>query len=418
MWFILAALLLIAIAVFLLWFSRRQQQQSAQDASEVDSTPAELGGGGTQGTEVLANAGPAIGWDELSEPLTPGVARKIEVVEDLEPDLGEEPEPEPIAEPEPEPDSIAEVIADIEVAEPAAPSEPVAKHAEDAVTESDPREHREHRLGLKLPGGARRERKHWASDRGFDYAKADDYLTDEWSRGAAATGAAPREVVSGVVESFGLEYEMYLVDLENVPVMAIRRTAASDVVLDARRVGELLDDDSDDLLPVTQVSGFAILSNDFGAAERAIDERIIAALAAMPAAVTAVWAESDWVLAQTQKSSTSEDWDRMIEPLALIADASRILPPRAVRNLEVPVKTRPVGDPVLVEKQQEPELLRVPRSEDPVEMPSRAQRAAHGVVEARPVGVDEVGAIAEGPAELPESDGTRVVRRDTKPTIF
>lgn len=108
----------------------------------------------------------------------------------------------------------------------------------------------------------------------------------------------------------------------------------------------------------------------------------------------------------------------MIEPLALLADAFRVLPPRAVRNLDIVMKTRPVGEPTAVDKPAEADMVRVPRSEEPVEMPTRARHAAHGVVEARPVGADEVGAIADGPAEIPDSDGTRVVRRDNNPTIF
>ncbi|QGU01190.1 transport protein TonB [Corynebacterium kalinowskii] len=374
MWLILAALILFVVAGVLLWLSRSQKPTQPQSPQQPEATPV---------TEEL----------------------QLEVVEELEP-LPVDPEPEPEPEPKPQPEPVPEP-------KPQPEPEPEPAPQPELPPKAEPK-----RSAVKLPGGQRRERKHWAADRGFSFSKTDVYLTDEWSRGAAATGAAPREVVAGVVDVLGMDYEMYLVDLDAIPVMAMRRSAASDVVVDARRVGELLDDDSDDLLPVTQVSGFAILSNDFGAAERVVDERVIAALAAMPEAVTAVWAEADWVLAQTHKNSTSEDWERMIQPLALIADASRVLPPRAVRNLDIVMKTRPVGEPVVVDKPAEPEVVKVPRAEEPVEMPTRARHAALGVVEARPVGVDEVGAIADGPAQLPESDGTRVVRRADKPTIF
>lgn len=108
----------------------------------------------------------------------------------------------------------------------------------------------------------------------------------------------------------------------------------------------------------------------------------------------------------------------MIQPLAMMADACRVLPPRAVRNLDIVTKTRPVGEEPVVVKQEDAGVVRVPRAEEPVTLPSRAQHTALGVVEARPVGADEVGAIADGPAELPESDGTKVVRRDGESTIF
>lgn len=374
MWLIVAALVLFAVAGVLLWISRPKGSPEQSPAQQVAT-------------------------DVSSE-------RQLEVVEELEPELEGDTEPEPLPEPEmpaeaePEPENVRETV-------------PEPQPANEPVVEAEPKF-----PAVKLPKGLRRERKAWAADRGFSFSKTDAYLTDEWSRGAAASGAAPKDVVAGVVNVLGLDYEMYLVDLDATPVLAVRRSGASDVVVDARRVGELLDDDSDDLLPVTQVSGFAILSNDFGAAERAVDERVIAALAAMPEAVTAVWAESDWVLAQTHKNSHSEDWEGTIQPLALLADAFRVLPPRAVRNLDVVTKTRPVGDPVDVEKPAEPETVKIPRSEEPVDLPTRARHEARGVVEARPVGADEVDSIADGPAELPETDGTRVVRRADKPTIF
>lgn len=395
MWLILAALVLFAIAGVLLWISRPQkripkpEQPQLDVVEELQPLPIE------PEPEPEPEPRPAPKPEPRPEPQPKPKPKLVPVPEpQREPELKPQPKPKPQPRPQPKP-------------QPKPKLEPQPAPAPDT-----------RRPAVKLPSFPKRERKHWAADRGFSFSKTDVYLTDEWSRGAAATGAAPREVVAGIVSVLGQDYEMYLVDLESIPVMAIRRSAASDVVVDARRVGELLDDDSDDLLPVTQVSGFAILSNDFGAAERVVDERVIAALAAMPEAVTAVWAESDWVLAQTDKHSNSEDWERMIQPLALIADASRVLPPRAVRNLEIVAKTRPVGEPTVVEKPAAVETVKVPRAEEPVEMPTRARREALGVVEARPVGVDEVGAIADGPAQLPDSDGTKVVRRDDKPTIF
>lgn len=387
MWLILAALVLFAIAGVLLWISRPKKRNPRPKQPQLDIV---------EELEPLPVEPEPEPEPELRPEPQPQPKPKLVPVPEPEPQWEPEPKPEPKPEPRPEPKPL-----------PKPAPEPQPAPAPDT-----------RRPAVKLPSFPKRERKHWAADRGFSFSKTDVYLTDEWSRGAAATGAAPREVVAGVVSVLGQEYEMYLVDLESIPVMAIRRGAASDVVVDARRVGELLDDDSDDLLPVTQVSGFAILSNDFGAAERVVDERVIAALAAMPEAVTAVWAESDWVLAQTDKHSNSEDWERTIQPLALIADASRVLPPRAMRNLEIVAKTRPVGEPTVVEKPAAVETVKVSRAEEPVKMPTRAWHEALGVVEARPVGVDEVGAIADGPAQLPDSDGTKVVRRDDKPTIF
>ena len=76
------------------------------------------------------------------------------------------------------------------------------------------------------------------------------------------------------------------------------------------------------------MAGFSLFSNDPGAAERMTDTRFRSALAGMPETVTAVWMESDWVLAQTAKGSTHEDWDTMAAMLAVCAAVARVLPPR------------------------------------------------------------------------------------------
>ena len=60
--------------------------------------------------------------------------------------------------------------------------------------------------------------------------KSDPYLVDEWTRGVASTGAAPKDIVAGNV--YG--HEMLLMDIDGVNVMAMRTGAASDMVVDFR----------------------------------------------------------------------------------------------------------------------------------------------------------------------------------------
>src|SRR5699024_2662031 len=110
----------------------------------------------------------------------------------------------------------------------------------------------ERRHGLSLPGALRRERRAWAEEKGYGFSRTDDWLNDEWSRGAAASGAVARDIVSG--RAYG--HEMLLMDLGGVNVMAMRRGAGSDVVIDARRIAALEQESSDDLIEAFTLGDF------------------------------------------------------------------------------------------------------------------------------------------------------------------
>ena len=275
-----------------------------------------------------------------------------------------------------------------------------------------------------LPRGQRRERKQWASRHGFDFIREDAFLTDEWSRGAASTGAVARDVASGMAEG----YETHLVDLAGVPVMAMRRGRTSEVVIDARRSTLITDpgrNESDDLVKVDSFAGFTLLSNMATVAQRFVDERVRVAFEAMPEAVSAVWFESDWVLAETVRGSTAEDWENMLRPLALLTDASFTLPPRSENttvNLALiePTRTKPPAPdaPAPEPADNEVDLTQplVIRPEEPLQMPVRGVQESRGVVEPRALGADTVDPIADvhpdgRPAPDPQQyNGTRVLR--------
>lgn len=303
------------------------------------------------------------------------------------------PEPDPEPEPGPEPQAATE---------PETAPEPTV--GEDPA-EPEPAVVPERRTGLILPGSLRRERRAWAEEKGFEFARSDDWLNDEWSRGAAASGAAAKDIVSG--QAFG--YEMVLMDLGGVNVMAVRRGAASDVVMDARRVGTPEQESSSDLIEAFTLGDFRVLATDTGVAERLVDERVTTAFGQMPEIVTAVWLESDWVLAQTGRGSHAGDWERMLAPLALLADAARALPPRATATqtlqLEAMDPTRQMSDPpkpgfgvleLVAGGAEVEERPPVQRPEEPLDMPSRRLPVARGVVEPPTVGADEVAPIADG----------------------
>ena len=322
-------------------------------------------------------------------------------------------------------------IIDAEVVEEVVEEDPEDPEPE-PEDEPAPKAVRHRPSGLHLPGLIRRERKSWAEANGFTFTRRDVFLVDEWSRGAAATGAPARDIVSG--GAYG--HELLLMDLGGVNVMAMRTGKASDVVVDMRRV-EFDDPDSsgDDLIRVQETEGFRVYATEAGVGKRLVDVRVTTALSQLPESVTAVWMESDWVLAQTTPASRSGDWDAMLAPLALLADAARVLPPQEEDVDDIWVSdftpSRPVAHPVSPERlaavppvpgPDESELVETPpvvRPEEPLELPTRTRAEYRGTVPPRALGVDDVEAIADGRETDPGSDGTRILRRfRSGPSIF
>ena len=266
----------------------------------------------------------------------------------------------------------------------------------------------------------RRERRNWAEAKGFEFMKADPYLVDEWTRGVASTGAAPKDIVAGNV--YG--HEMLLMDIDGVNVMAMRTGAASDMVVDFRRFDRDDAKASEDLLLAMAIEGFDVYSSDSAVTERMVDERVHVALQQMPEAVTALWMETEWVLAQTTKQARSAEWDAMLPPLALLADAARVLPPRSsathVVRLEELDPAREIPAQPIVEAvggapaAGAPEFERpvIQRPEEPLQMPSRTYSETRGPVEHSALGGDEVDAIADGRERpTPDSHTARLPRQ-------
>ncbi|QPK83064.1 hypothetical protein G7Y29_09515 [Corynebacterium qintianiae] len=313
------------------------------------------------------------------------------------------PEPEPEPEPTPKPEPAREP-------EP----EPEPELAPAKVSTKVPTPHRT--SGLQLPGSARRERRAWAQAKGFEFSRTDELLGGEWQRGAAATGAQPKDVASGT--AFG--HDTHVMDIGGVTVMAMRTGEVSDMVVDFRRDG-FVADSSADLVEVERVESFTVYATQAGPAQRFLDIRVRTALEQFPATVTAAWCESEWVLAQTAKNSTPEDWDAMLAPLALLADAARVLPPRSWGSVEFGYPTREMTGVDVeggVEKQEAPGSTLVKRPDEPRQMPTRTTGTVRGALERRALGGDEVEAIADGPVADQPTDLTRVRREQAPPSIF
>ncbi|MEO5308721.1 hypothetical protein QKD99_02920 [Corynebacterium sp. c3Ub_189] len=383
------------------------------DPSSVEPTPADAALADPTPTDSAStfaapeNAAPAEPADSASsvaperapaaDPATPATeadasAPAPELTPEPATETPSQQEPEPTDEPEPAPEPEHQPSHETASEHPA-PSKPHARHRP------------------ILPGTMRRERRNWAEAKGFEFMKADPYLVDEWTRGVASTGAAPKDIVAGNV--YG--HEMLLMDIDGVNVMAMRTGAASDMVVDFRRFDRDDAKASEDLLLAMTIEGFDVYSSDSAVTERMVDERVHVALQQMPEAVTALWMETEWVLAQTTKQARSAEWDAMLPPLALLADAARVLPPRSsathVVRLEELDPAREIPAQPIVEvvggapTAGAPEFERpvIQRPEEPLQMPSRAYSETRGPVEHSALGGDEVDAIADG-RERPNPD--------------
>ena len=407
----LAVLLGIAGGALLLYDGKQRTStptpSADADPSSVDPTPADPTPTDSASTFAAPeNAAPAEPADSAlsvaperasaADPATPATEEDAsapapeptpepatETPSQQEPELTDEPEPAPEREPAPEPEHQPSHET---ASEHPAPSKPHARHRP------------------ILPGTMRRERRNWAEAKGFEFMKADPYLVDEWTRGVASTGAAPKDIVAGNV--YG--HEMLLMDIDGVNVMAMRTGAASDMVVDFRRFDRADAKASEDLLLAMTIEGFDVYSSDSAVTERMVDERVHVALQRMPEAVTALWLETEWVLAQTTKQARSAEWDAMLPPLALLADAARVLPPRSsathvVRLEELDPAREIPAQPIVeavggVPAAGAPEFERpvIQRPEEPLQMPSRAYSETRGPVEHSALGGDEVDAIADG----------------------
>ena len=319
----------------------------------------------------------------------------------------------------------------------AAPKEPAARAAapKEPAEAADRRERRpkektHSRWGAlsgaisgALPGAkqrGRRERREWAEANGFEYAKEDEFLQDEWGRGAASAGEPVRDVLTGT--RFG--HETRIADIGETTVVAMGTGMDSGVVVDVRRKANAHGaDPAEDLVAVAELEGFRVFASEAGPAERMLDIRVSTALEMLPEQVSAVWFETEWVLAQLDGAPDVQDWEPVFAPLALLADAARTLPPRTWPHLHFDHQTREMGDPVEAPASADGDDVEfhrpvVARPEEPLELPTRITGTVHGTIEYRTLGGDEVDAIATGEPPEQLNDGTRLTRRPQPPSIF
>ncbi|WP_075727728.1 hypothetical protein [Corynebacterium aquilae] len=299
--------------------------------------------------------------------------------------------------------------------EPAPTAETSTETATSAPAEEEPAHSKLHPLIKALPGGARRERKAWAEVNDFVYDKQDEYLADEWSRGPATLPSTAHDIVSGVA----CGYDMHVVDLGGSTLLALRRAAASDALVEFTRASAPV---SEDLIPGPSLGDFTMSCSEEVAVDRLVDARLRTAISNMPEAVEMVWAESDWVVASLDRHSNPTDWDDALAPLAMVADVMHALPARGILahwpTDIVTDPTRALPQPVMLEEDsespepEEPSRPQVVRPEVAPELPSRAVGTSLGHVPLTDIGADELDAIADKmtPPASAGFNGSRLVR--------
>lgn len=261
----------------------------------------------------------------------------------------------------------------------------------------------------RAPG--KRARRTWARERGYSFEAADDLLASEWSRGAAAGGAGARNVVTG--SAYG--HDAHVADLGESTVIAMGTGAETRAVVDFRREG-FAAEGSDDLVKLDLYNGFVGFATEVGAGRRFVDRRVLTALEQLPPAVQTVWFEGAWVIAQLTREAGPEEWDATLAPLALLADAARVLPPVDDAPLVLPYPTRDIpGAEPAAEPQPDLEPV-MQRPEDPVELPTRTTGGVRGEVDEKELGGDDVEAIAGDERRV--VDLTRVRRVQGPSSIF
>lgn len=275
----------------------------------------------------------------------------------------------------------------------------------------------------RQPNGSalRKARRAWADAVHASYQKADGVLAQTWEGLPIATGETARDVVSGQVN--GMEF--HLLSLGDAALMAVRRSLASEVMLEARRITSEVEAPSE-LGLVGESKGFQLWSNNPQAVQRACDVRMKEAMKRLPASVQRVWFTSDWVLGQLARSADSRCWDALLPILVTLAEASMVFPPRrgatSFHDATALDPSRPmvVAQPPVADAFSSVQVVpTLPRNAERQPLPKRGVGAVFGTVDDREMGTDTVEPIAIGEQPDPHAfHGTRVLRPQQASTIF
>ncbi|WP_048760304.1 hypothetical protein [Corynebacterium vitaeruminis] len=157
-------------------------------------------------------------------------------------------------------------------------------------------------------------RKAWAQERNSAYNRVDHELPSYWQR-------TPDGDAKAVVSGFAFGREMHLADVGGITTIAIRRSVSSDEVFELRRSG------GTELPHVATEAGLVVAATNPELIHRIFDDRATRMLVDVHPAITRMWSENSWSLAQLIDNSVPEDWDGALESLSDFSDIARRLPP-------------------------------------------------------------------------------------------
>lgn len=171
-----------------------------------------------------------------------------------------------------------------------------------------------------------RERRRWATLRGWQFAEVDQVLPTRWERGALAqhSGAVATDVVAGSTFTSDGRRQVSILDLtvsgRSATVLAgvrCRRETPTTVELWLPDVPVPHDSGLDLLGPVG--SRYAFVA-DIATARPLVTPSMVEAIEEIGEDVTVVWLESDWVLAAAEPGTEPARLETLLRGLGKLAD--------------------------------------------------------------------------------------------------
>ncbi|GED99164.1 hypothetical protein [Gordonia crocea] len=248
----------------------------------------------------------------------------------------------------------------------------------------------------------RANREVWAQAQGFDYRESDTKLRRVFRR--AAMDVPDHVEVLDV--AFG-EYDgaqAVVFDLtETATIVAVRRKAASQVIVDLRHEDVLAPAETDvDLLGA--MGPRVMFSNNLEVARRVCDRRMIALANSAPRYVEIMWTEGKWVLGSMPLTNDSARLDAALDVVRRFADLLRVLPP-SVDPQDAPDPRDPHGPTNAELADEKTENMRDKRRREAAEQAGEAATVAAPLPSAEsgfnPFARDPQGPPVRGPQPAP-----------------
>ncbi|MFT4201480.1 hypothetical protein, partial [Gordonia sp. (in: high G+C Gram-positive bacteria)] len=171
----------------------------------------------------------------------------------------------------------------------------------------------------------RRHREVWGESHGFTFRESDTKLRRVFRRAGmdVPDHVEVRDVAFGDYEGA----EAVVFDLtETATIVAVRRQAASQVIIDLRHEDVLAPAETDVEL-LGAMGPRVMFSNNLEVARRVCDRRMIALANAAPAYIEVLWTEGKWALGAMPLTNDPERLDTTLDVVHRFADLLRVLPP-------------------------------------------------------------------------------------------